>query len=207
MPHVLKYYMNKLIILYLLILCFICFSCVSRDVDLVYLSQINAFRKSKDEFFKSLNGPLMQDQRQKFDQLEYFPVDPAFRFYVEIDYFDEKDTLLMATSTGKVRKYVREGKITFNVDKKQTLTIFKSTEETEHFFLPFKDATNGGLTYPAGRYLDPKINKAGKLVVDFNYAYNPYCAYNDQYDCPIPPPENHLPIAINAGEKKFKLKP
>jgi hypothetical protein len=193
--------------MFILFLCFIDFSCASREVDPVYLSQVNAFRESKDQFLKSQDSPLKHDQRQKFDQLEYFPVDPAFRFYIEIDYFDQKDTLLMATSTGKVRKYLREGKISFDIDKKQTLTLFKSIEETEQFFLPFKDATNGGLTYPSGRYLDPKINKAGKLVVDFNYAYNPYCAYNDLYDCPIPPVENHLSIAINAGEKKFTLKP
>ncbi len=199
--------MSAIRVLFILILCIIDFSCRSIEVDPVYLSQVNAFRESKDQFLKSQDSPLKHDQRQKFVQLDYFPVDPAFRFYAEIEYFDEKDTLLMATSTGKARKYVREGKIYLDIYKKQTLTLFKSIEETERFFLPFKDATNGGMTYPAGRYLEPKINKAGKLVIDFNYAYNPYCAYNDLYDCPIPPVENHLSVAINAGEKKFTLKP
>jgi len=112
----------------------------------------------------------------------------------------------MATSTGKVRTYVRAGKLSFEIHKKQSLTLFRSTSDSNHYFLPFRDATSGVTTYGGGRYLDMAVEAGGWVVLDFNYAYNPFCAYNDDYDCPIPPAENSLSIPIEAGEKAYARK-
>lgn len=99
------------------------------------------------------------------------------------------------------RRYVRAGKILFAVqDQPAKPSVFKD----EHgYFLPFRDATGEDETYPAGRYLEPATGADGLLEVDFNLAYNPYCAYNQHYSCPIPPRDNVLTVRIEAGEKRF----
>ena len=110
----------------------------------------------------------------------------------------------MMTSTGTLQKYQRYGQFKFQVDgKEHTLQVYRDLEHG-HFFLPFIDATAGRETYETGRYLEIEGLPNGKNLVDFNYAYNPYCAYNDSWTCPIPPRENHLKARIEAGEKKYK---
>lgn len=178
----------------------------SSAAEHAYVTQVDAFRESKNGFFKGSDSPLEAELRRDFVSLAYFPVDTRYRFSRKLDIVEQNDTLLMATSTGLTRKYVRAGAISFEIDGKQKLTVFRSVGETEHYFLPFKDATNGRSTYGGGRYLDIEIDSSENVVLDFNYAYNPYCAYNDRYDCPIPPKENHLRIPIEAGEKTFKPK-
>ena len=98
-------------------------------------------------------------------------------------------------------------KIAFEVDAERAeLTIFKDLDGDE-LFLPFADATSGKETYPSGRYLEVHELPDGRVVADFNYAYNPYCAYNEQWTCPIPPAENRLPVAIRAGERSPRATP
>jgi hypothetical protein len=101
-----------------------------------------------------------------------------------------------------LQTYERVGKIRFTVDGEPAeLTVFRN----EHgYFLPFADALAGQETYGAGRYLEPEVLPDGRLHVDFNYAYNPYCAYNELYSCPITPPENRLQVPIRAGEKIYQ---
>ncbi len=85
--------------------------------------------------------------------------------------------------------------------------MYKSVEESTHdpyYFVPFKDLTNGTETYPAGRYLDIPVTENDIITVDFNVAYNPYCAYSPYYSCPLPPMENHLKVRISTGEKNYK---
>ncbi len=110
----------------------------------------------------------------------------------------------MQTSTGDVAPFVRWGKISFEVENQPAqLTVYKDTDSGE-FFLPFADATSGNETYGAGRYLEVEVLPNGQLLVEFNYAYNPYCAYNERWSCPITPLENRIQVPIRAGEKNFK---
>jgi uncharacterized protein (DUF1684 family) len=108
----------------------------------------------------------------------------------------------MQTSTGDVASYIRWARISFAVDGETAeLTVFKDAQSGS-LFLPFQDANAGGETYEAGRYLDVEQHD-GRLHVDFNYAYNPYCAYNEMWSCPIPPAENRLAVAVRASERSF----
>ena len=116
---------------------------------------------------------------------------------------EEQELIEMSTSTGDFRPSLRWGKLDFSVGSEAaTLTVYKSEGE-EEFFLPFGDATNNAESYGAGRYLDLVALEDGRFLLDFNYAYNPYCAYNPRWSCPIPPAENRLKIPILAGEKKY----
>ncbi|MBI3956417.1 MAG: DUF1684 domain-containing protein [Candidatus Kerfeldbacteria bacterium] len=162
---------------------------------------LKTLRSEKDQFFRSSDSPLRLDQRATFTGLRYFPQNPALRIRLPIDGNVAHDFVMMQTSTGSQRRYVRSGKISFTVNGQLAeLSIFK---DDHGYFLPFRDATGETETYPAGRYLEPEVGSDGLFEVDFNQAYNPYCAYNEEYSCPIPPKENWIPVRIEAGEKRF----
>jgi len=166
------------------------------------MSELNEFRAEKDEFFGNHpQSPLTREQRKDFHGLQYFSENDALRLEVKVDEFENKQKFEMQTSTGDVQIYEKFGKFRFSVDGEEAeLTIYRS----EHgFFLPFVDALAGKETYPAGRYLDLEPLPGGHFIVDFNIAYNPYCAYNEMWSCPITPAENRLKVAIRAGEKLF----
>lgn len=160
------------------------------------------FRKSKDEFFrKDHDSPFSDEEKKTFTGLKYFPENPNLKLTVKVEEFDKKDDIHIQTSTGDVQDYQRFGKFNFEVDgQPASLTLYFS--ETG-YFLPFVDSLAGKETYPAGRYLEVEPIGGGKFLVDFNYAYNPYCAYNDRWSCPLTPFENHLKVPIAAGEKKY----
>lgn len=168
------------------------------------MSQLDDFRTSKDEAFRNdHHSPLTEDQRAEFGGLEYYDEDPAFAYVLDPEPFAEQETIEMQTSTGETASYVRWAKVSFEVGSEAAeLTVFRSPDSGE-IFLPFQDANAGGETYGAGRYLEAQEHSSGKLLVDFNYAYNPYCAYNESWSCPIPPFENRLSVGITAGEKTF----
>lgn len=166
------------------------------------MTELNAFRTEKDEFFGSHpQSPLTREQKKNFKGLQYFPENDALRLEVKVEEFPNKEKFEMQTSTGDVQTYKKFGKFKFVVDGEEVeLTIYQSGHG---FFLPFVDSLAGKETYPAGRYLDPVPLPGGYFMVDFNIAYNPYCAYNEMWSCPITPAENRLKAAIRAGEKLF----
>jgi uncharacterized protein (DUF1684 family) len=166
------------------------------------MNKLTEFRKSKDEFFKNEpDSPLTDEQKKAFKGLCYFPENPNLKFSVKVEEFPVKGETLIQTSKGDVQEYQRYGRFTFEVNgEPATLTLY--TSETS-YFLPFVDSLAGKETYPAGRYLDVEHLGGGKFEVDFNYAYNPYCAYNDRWSCPLTPFENRLKVPIKAGEKKY----
>ena len=168
------------------------------------MSELQKFREAKDDFFATHpQSPIAAVQQKDFQGLTYFPERKDLQFEVEVDEFEEKVEIQMQTSTGDVQTYVRYGRFKFTVDDQEAeLTIFASED---HYFLPFVDSQAGGETYGAGRYLDPEKLPDGRILVDFNLAYNPYCAYNDRWSCPIPPSENRLSVPIQAGERNFKI--
>jgi uncharacterized protein (DUF1684 family) len=165
--------------------------------------EMEVFRHHKDDFFgKDAHSPLLPEQKRKFNGLRYYDVDDDLSFVVEVDRFDNEPPIQMQTSTGDVAQYVRYGRFSFEVDgQKAELTIYAAPNGGS-YFLPFTDATSGQDTYGAGRYLDLERLRDGRFHVDFNLAYNPYCAYNPMWSCPIPPAENRLKVPIKAGEKK-----
>ena len=162
------------------------------------------FRREKDAFFRDHpQSPLMPAQRNAFQGLHYYEPNPGLSLVLEPEPFDEVELVDMQTSTGDTARYLRWARVSFAVDGRETaLTVYRDPSSNA-LFLPFQDASAGGETYGAGRYLDVEELPDGRLAVDFNLAYNPYCAYNEQWSCPIPLPENRLKVAIRAGEKSF----
>jgi uncharacterized protein (DUF1684 family) len=167
------------------------------------MTELTRFRQSKDHFFKSdPHSPLTPPQRDSFEGLVYYDENPDLRFELDVEPFEEQDQITMATSTGDVAEYIRWGRITFEVGGQEAHLTVYSAVGGGGYFLPFMDATSGGETYGSGRYLEVEPLPDGRLLVDFNLAYNPYCAYNEYWSCPIPPKENRLSVPIRAGEKK-----
>ncbi len=166
------------------------------------MTELEEFRKEKDEFFAHHpQSPLTREQRKEFNGLNYFPEDESLRLEVQVEEFPQKDSTQMQTTTGDVQEYVRYGRFRFEVDGQTAeLTLYQSQHG---FFLPFVDSLAGSETYPAGRYLDPDPLPGNRFLVDFNLAYNPYCAYNEMWSCPITPFENRIKVPIRAGEKIF----
>ena len=166
------------------------------------MTELEAFQAEKDRFFASHSqSPLMPEQKQNFRGLDYFPENPELRFEATVEKFLNQEQIVMQTSTGDKQTYVRYGRFRFKVDGQEAeLTIYASPHG---FFLPFVDALAGKETYGAGRYLDPEVLPNGRFLIDFNLAYNPYCAYNDRWSCPLTPFENRLKVTIRAGEKNF----
>jgi uncharacterized protein len=166
------------------------------------MTELDAFRAQKDQFFKAHpQSPLTSEQQQTFQGLHYFPENPALRLIVPVEAFTDQDTIVMQTSTGDVREYTRYGRLRFSVDGQAVdLTLYA---DGDAYFLPFADGLAGAETYGAGRYLEPQPMGDGRFLVDFNLAYNPYCAYNDDWSCPITPRENRLTVPIRAGEQSY----
>ena len=166
------------------------------------MTELEAFRAEKNEFYASHpQSPLTREQKQGFTGLNYFPEEASLRLEVKVDEFPVKDSFEMQTSTGDVQHYQKFGRFRFAVDGIEAeLTIYQNQHG---YFLPFVDSLAGSETYPAGRYLEPEPLVGGRFLVDFNVAYNPYCAYNEMWSCPITPAENRLKVAVRAGEKLF----
>jgi uncharacterized protein (DUF1684 family) len=168
------------------------------------MDSLQKFRAEKDRFFATHpQSPLTHDQKQGFHGLNYFPEALDLRLEVNVEEILDDEEIEMQTSTGDVQHFRRFSKIYFSVDGQPAeLTIFV---DQNGYFLPFVDSLAGKETYPAGRYLEPEALGDGKFLVDFNMAYNPYCAYNERWSCPLTPPENRLNVPIRAGEKIFHM--
>ena len=168
------------------------------------MNGLTDFRKMKDEFFHySDQSPLTHEQKKAFKGLSYFPPNDDLRLEVTVEEFAEKQRIEMQTTSGDIQVYLRFGRIKFVVDDQPAeLTIY---QDENSWFLPFVDSLAGIETYPAGRYLEPELLGEGRFLVDFNLAYNPYCAYNDKWSCPLTPFENRLKVPIRAGEKIFSV--
>lgn len=166
------------------------------------MSEISDFRKEKDELFGTTEeSPLTAEQKHEFKGLKYFPENDQYHVTANLEK-EEGDLIDIKTSAGDTEPYKRYGKLKFNLTGKElTLNVYQSADSS-HLFLPFRDKTNANETYHDGRYVEAEEGD-GKIDLDFNYAYNPYCAYNDNFRCPIPPEENTLDTEVKAGEKRY----
>lgn len=172
---------------------------------------LQTFREQIDDFMQSHpQSPLEDDQRDAFTGLTYYDANPALMLTVTIDRLPDDEPLIdMETSTGDAQRFRRWGTFDFDVDGDPARLTIYSDGGGREFFLPFRDATSGDETYGAGRYLDdhrPGLQRLDEdtFAIDFNYAYNPYCAYSPYFSCPLPPRENWLKVPIRAGEKDFQ---
>ncbi len=168
------------------------------------MSELSEFRQAKDQMMKHEHeSPLTHEQAHSFQGLSYYDEDPTLRFDLNLERYEAEEVIDMQTSTGDVASYLRWGKVSFEVDGEPVqLTVYKDTAGSV-YFLPFADGTSRDETYGAGRYLDLHELANGRLLVDFNYAYNPYCAYNERWSCPLTPFENRIRVPLRAGEKSF----
>lgn len=168
------------------------------------------WRKERDAFFKNhQRSPLLPQDKRHFKGLKYYPFDPQYALSGQIERFifhinNPKYYATFLTNKGTNKRYLRYGKFHFTLNGKEyTIEIYKSIL-SDYLFIPFKDKTNEKETYGGGRYIDAEILPDYKMVLDFNMAYHPSCAYNEKFVCVLPPRENMMDIEIRSGEKNFK---
>jgi uncharacterized protein (DUF1684 family) len=161
-------------------------------------------RVDRDMQMREKESVLPPDRRDAFQGLDFYEVDPSYRFEVPLQRSATPDTVTIAESTGGLRSQVRVGTVTIPFPAEtDTLVVFEGEGDTPRgrLWIPFADSTNGETTYEAGRYVDLESAGQDSVVVDFNRAYNPTCTYNPNFACPLPPAENRLSVSVPAGEK------
>ena len=184
---------------------------MARQSDETYVKEIEAIRREKDHFFREDHeSPIPHRLRDDFSGLAYFPVDPKYRIRARLVRDPNPQRVVLATSKGIPRDMIRVGIFEFEIEgTTQRLAAYKAVPPPGHhhedrsLFVPLRDATSAKETYGAARYLDIEEQPTHEYVLDFNLAYNPYCAYSDDYVCPFPPRENWLTVPIRAGEQNF----
>lgn len=175
--------------------------------DTEFQREINA------EYKDASKSPLKEKDRKNFHGLEFFPFDSAYVVKASFERTPNEQVFKMKTTTDRLPEYVKYGVAIFEFNGKQhQLNIYqnqgliKKEGYEDYLFIPFLDDTNGNESYGGGRYMDLRIPKSDKIVIDFNTAYNPYCVYNEKYSCPIVPRENYVDAEIRAGVKVWKKK-
>lgn len=183
------------------------FSLLMSNIKDSYDEKVMDYRRQKNQYFKTSEDSPIPD-KVNFTGLNYFEPDKKYQVKAEISLLDDTIPLSILRSDGRKDDYSRYALATFMLDDKEyNLVLLKHENEAEPnvLFIPFADKTNGESSYGGGRYIDLKYkNTSDKITIDFNFCYNPFCAYNYKYSCPIPPKENFLDIEIPAGEKTFK---
>lgn len=174
----------------------------------LYVQQIKQLRTEKNQEMKnSPESPFNFKGKVHFENLKYFDVDPEFVFKSKLYEYDTKDTIKIYGTKGEERKAIRYGYVKFHYDKDYKINVYKGFSKSgeEYFSIWFTDKTTNEESYGVGRYIDFEKNENKDYVytIDFNMAYNPYCAYSPKYSCAVPTREDYIDLAIKAGEKKF----
>lgn len=193
---------------------------MKKILSLLFLLQVSLTmsQETAAEFQANLNrefatreeSPLTDEDFKVFKALEFYPIDEKFMVEAKFVRTPKEKVFKMKTSTTRLPEYKKYGELFFQIDGKsfklnvyQNIELSKKEGYEDYLFLPFSDLTCGKESYIGGRYIDMRIPKNNTVTIDFNKAYNPYCAYNHKYSCPIVPLENDLGIEILAGVKKF----
>ncbi|GER59766.1 DUF1684 domain-containing protein [Patiriisocius marinus] len=193
----------------LIILCFAAVAFSQHDTD---ENDALAYQFSENEKFASPETTILTPEDFKdFKELDFFPINLTYRVTANFKRTASEIPFLMPTTTTRLPEYVKYGEAHFEIEGVayklnlyQNTALVKDPKYVDYLFLPFTDLTSGEESYGGGRFLDTKIPKGNTLVLDFNKAYNPYCAYNSNYSCPIPPKENHLELAVRAGVMAYE---
>lgn len=174
-----------------------------RPNELGYLDRLVADRAEKDELFAGPDSVVPLDRRSWMVPLRYYEPDLDYRVPAELNVADDQPVFEIPTSTGQRRSYQRVGRLEFTLHGEQMglAALVEVGQNDGMLFVPFRDVTSGEETYPAGRYLDLPSTRTGIYDLDFNRAYHPTCYFNEEFDCPYPPPENRLTTAVRAGER------
>ncbi len=173
-----------------------------------YNTRLAAFRA---DYLKDLGGPQSPITKDDLKDVHFFDADSTYNVVADVELLSDQKPFTMPSLSGEGQPFIRYARLSFTLHGRALkLTLYKNTSATgaapqEYLFLPFTDQTNSKETYGGGRYIDYTAAdiKEGKLNIDFNKAYNPYCAYSTGYRCPVPPQENDLDLKITAGEKMF----
>lgn len=166
--------------------------------------EIAKHRDETDRFMRFSDESPFKDTDIDYTGLNYYPVDLKFKIKARFTPVETQEIYKLQTNDGKEKQYLTYGTAKFELENSiNELLILENVEENE-LFLAFGDATSAIETYGAGRYLDVTHTGGNSIILDFNKAYNPFCAYNESYTCPLPPRQNLLQIAINAGEKNYE---
>lgn len=204
-----------------LALCLVALSCgspkassttVTPSIPLSPKAAVLAFQQEMNTRFKDpKESPLSPKDLKQFESLDFFPFNPDFRVIAKFIRTPDEQPFEMPTTTSRKPAYSKFGEVHFTLNQKSLkLNVYRNEKLAKkegyenYLFLPYTDASNGTETYGGGRYIDLSIPRSSQMVIDFNKSYNPYCAYRDNYSCPIPPAENDLNLAILAGEKVYE---
>ena len=172
-----------------------------------YIERIETDRKDRNGFMLSSSSPLPDEKKPDFKGLNYYPVNEAYKVTARIEMSNNKQPIFIESTTGEQLKYIPFARAFFELnDQKLSVLLYQDWEEKDpnKLSLMFADETSAIETYGGGRYLDVMYRNTNSVIIDFNLAYNPYCHFNDEFSCPIPPRENMLNVAIKAGEKIYK---
>jgi uncharacterized protein (DUF1684 family) len=167
------------------------------------VQKVVEWRLERDKTWSESDDPIPAARHAEFLPLKYFPPDPNYTVPAQLKLAETRPVVELPTSTGPLRRMQVVGTLEFmlNGQKLSLGALSPADEPIRSLFVPFADLTTGKETYSAGRYLDIEPTPTGIYNIDFNYAYNPTCAYNKSYECPYPPPSNRLKIPVRAGEK------
>lgn len=183
------------------------FSLSNTEPEIVYANNIEREREDKFRFMKyNEASPLSEAEKTRLTSLNYFEADKKYKVKARLSFPNRATVVSLPTSDDKSKKYRTYATARFTLaDEEHELLVFETKDLEGDFilFIPFADETSALSTYGGGRYLEMPKRKGNTLTIDFNLAYNPDCAYNPETSCPLPPPENYLRIAIEAGEKNF----
>ncbi len=173
-----------------------------------YIEKIGDERERQFKFIRfNIDSPLTEEQKRSFKDLTFYPIDPAFKVKARMVPRQNKKVREVPLTDGSTERYIEHSFAEFELGgKTNRLLLLQAMNEPDkrNFFLAFADDTSGGETYGGGRYINARQDGKNSITLDFNLAYNPYCAYNPDYACPLPPKENLLEIPITAGEKNYK---
>ncbi|MEK6477728.1 DUF1684 domain-containing protein [Catalinimonas sp. 4WD22] len=177
------------------------------ESDEEYVERIAEERQRTERFMRASDESPFAPEDIPFNGLDFYEPNPAYKVRARLTPIQSQKLLQMPTSTGEEEKYIRYAYADFEIEGQQArLLVLQPFDSQTKLFVPFADATSGEETYGGGRYLDIEMpaRTSKSIELDFNKAYNPYCAYNPTYSCPLPPKENILDISIRAGEKAYK---
>lgn len=186
--------------------------------SIIYAQDTNKFKNAKKfqqklnkEFSSKEESPLTEEDLANFESLEFYPIDSAYIVSASLTFHEDSKPFKMKTTTDRLPVYRLYATAKFELNgQEHSLEIYQNEkliltpEYEDYLFLPFTDLTNGEGSYGGGRYIDLNLPEGDTMEIDFNQAYNPYCAYNSKYSCPVPPRINHLAVKIQAGVKSFK---
>ncbi|MEQ9402792.1 MAG: DUF1684 domain-containing protein [Cyclobacteriaceae bacterium] len=196
--------MKKLLFILIPIGIILLFLFQSHDSD-EYINSLEKYREEKHNFFKNSEGSPFVQKKIDYQPVTFFPPDPDFKVNARLEKLSTRETLKISNTDGSAINYLKFANAKFKLKGNEySLLILKALGFGNQYLTAFIDKTSGISTYGGGRYLDLVIGKSDRIEIDFNKAYNPYCAYSEDYLCPLPPRENFLEVAIEAGEKDYK---